>query len=45
MKSVGAALDMKAISAAASVSGSGPGGVQRSGTPQIGGGKRAGEAL
>ncbi|KAG1338514.1 putative conserved oligomeric Golgi complex subunit 5 [Cocos nucifera] len=43
VKSVGSALDMKAISA--SSGGFGPGGVQRSGTPQIGGGKRAGEAL
>ncbi|PKA62218.1 hypothetical protein AXF42_Ash015103 [Apostasia shenzhenica] len=43
VKSVGAALDMKAISAAGGFGG--PGGVQRSGTPQIGGGKKAGEAL
>ncbi|KAM0937097.1 putative oligomeric Golgi complex subunit 5 protein [Dioscorea sansibarensis] len=45
VKSVGAALDMKAISAASSAGFGGPGGVQRSGTPQIGGGRRAGEAL
>ncbi|XP_072984460.1 conserved oligomeric Golgi complex subunit 5 [Typha latifolia] len=43
-KSVAAALDMKAISSSNSSFG-GPGGIQRSGTPQIGGGKRAGEAL
>lgn len=43
VKSVGAALDMKAIST--SSAGFGPGGVQRSGTPQIGGGKRATDAL
>ncbi|KAG0451252.1 hypothetical protein HPP92_026327 [Vanilla planifolia] len=43
VKSVGVALDMKAISGTGSFGG--PGGVQRSGTPQIGGGKRAGEAL
>ncbi|CAA6656559.1 unnamed protein product [Spirodela intermedia] len=42
--SVSTALDMKAISAS-TAGGSGPGGVQRSGTPQIGSGKRAGEAL
>ncbi|URE22638.1 Golgi transport complex subunit 5 [Musa troglodytarum] len=40
--SVGAALDMKAIST--SSGGFGPGGVQTSGTPQVGGGKRAAEA-
>lgn len=46
VKSVGAALDMKAISASSgSTGGFGPGGVQRSGTPQIGSGKRAGDAL
>jgi conserved oligomeric Golgi complex subunit 5 len=46
IKSINTALDMKAISSASS-SGvlSGPGGVQRSGTPQIGGGRKAGEAL
>ncbi|WOK96026.1 conserved oligomeric Golgi complex subunit 5 [Canna indica] len=43
VKSVGAALDMKAIST--SSGGFGPGGVQRSGTPQIGGGKRAADGL
>ncbi|KAG6466229.1 conserved oligomeric Golgi complex subunit 5-like [Zingiber officinale] len=43
VKSVGTALDMKAIST--SSAGFGPGGVQRSGTPQIGGGKRATDAL
>lgn len=37
---------MKAISSATSSGGfGGPGGVQRSGTPQIGSGKKAGEAL
>ncbi|KAJ6820005.1 conserved oligomeric Golgi complex subunit 5 [Iris pallida] len=45
VKTVGSALDMKAISASSSPSSFGPGGVQRSGTPQIGGGKRAGDAL
>jgi conserved oligomeric Golgi complex subunit 5 len=44
VKSVAVALDMKAISMAAS-GGGGPGGVQRSGTPQIGGSKKAAEAL
>lgn len=43
VKSVGAALDMKAISATGGFGG--PGGVHRSGTPQIGAGKKAGEAL
>ncbi|CAL9171740.1 unnamed protein product [Musa hybrid cultivar] len=43
VKSVGVALDMKTIST--SSGGFGPGGVQRSGTPQIGAGKRAAEAL
>ncbi|KAL5232509.1 hypothetical protein ABZP36_031285 [Zizania latifolia] len=43
-KSVAVALDMKAISMAAAAGG-GPGGVQRSGTPQIGGSKKAAEAL
>ncbi|KAK2984939.1 hypothetical protein RJ640_017747 [Escallonia rubra] len=44
VKSVGAALDMKAISASSGV-GFGPGGIQRSGTPQIGGGGKAKDAL
>lgn len=44
VKSIGAALDMKAISAS-SGGGYGPGGIQRSGTPQIGGGAKAKEAL
>ncbi|XP_059664903.1 conserved oligomeric Golgi complex subunit 5 [Cornus florida] len=46
VKSVSAALDMKAISAP-SGDGFGPGlgGIQRSGTPQIGGGAKAKEAL
>uniref|UniRef100_A0A0D9WFX8 Conserved oligomeric Golgi complex subunit 5 helical domain-containing protein n=1 Tax=Leersia perrieri TaxID=77586 RepID=A0A0D9WFX8_9ORYZ len=43
-KSVAVALDMKAISMAAG-GGGGPGGIQRSGTPQIGGSKKAAEAL
>lgn len=43
VKSVGAALDMKAISVTGGFGG--PGGVHRSGTPQIGGAKKAGEAL
>ncbi|CAL9167287.1 unnamed protein product [Musa hybrid cultivar] len=43
VNNVGTALDMKAIST--SSGGFGPGGVQRSGTPQVGGGKRAAEAL
>ncbi|KAI0495189.1 hypothetical protein KFK09_025339 [Dendrobium nobile] len=43
VKSVGAALDMKAISASGGFGG--PGSVHRSGTPQIGAGKKAGEAL
>ncbi|KAH0452107.1 hypothetical protein IEQ34_019406 [Dendrobium chrysotoxum] len=43
VKSVGAALDMKAISATGGFGG--PGSVHRSGTPQIGAGKKAGEAL
>ncbi|KAK1696823.1 hypothetical protein QYE76_013520 [Lolium multiflorum] len=42
-KSVTVALDMKAISMAGG--GGGPGGVQRSGTPQLGGSKRAADAL
>ncbi|KAF3336814.1 conserved oligomeric Golgi complex subunit 5-like isoform X1 [Carex littledalei] len=46
IKSINTALDMKAISSATSSGGfGGPGGVQRSGTPQIGSGKKAGEAL
>ncbi|XP_057461673.1 LOW QUALITY PROTEIN: conserved oligomeric Golgi complex subunit 5-like [Actinidia eriantha] len=44
VKSVSVALDIKAISAS-SAGGFGPGGIQRSGTPQIGGGARAKEAL
>ncbi|KAI3971861.1 hypothetical protein MKW92_052390 [Papaver armeniacum] len=43
VKSISAALDMKAISA--SGGNFGPGGIQRSGTPQIGGGGKAKEAL
>ncbi|XP_011044768.1 PREDICTED: conserved oligomeric Golgi complex subunit 5-like [Populus euphratica] len=43
VKSVGLALDMKAISA--SGGGYGPGGIRGSGTPQIGGGAKAREAL
>ncbi|KAK9150912.1 hypothetical protein Syun_009221 [Stephania yunnanensis] len=49
VKSIGTALDMKAISSAAASTGAGggfgPGGIQRSGTPQIGGGVRAREGL
>ncbi|GMG98865.1 hypothetical protein Nepgr_000705 [Nepenthes gracilis] len=47
VKSVSAALDMKAISASSAGGGGGfgPGGVQRSGTPQIGSGVKAKEAL
>ncbi|KAI3457055.1 hypothetical protein Pfo_013718 [Paulownia fortunei] len=45
MKSVSNALDMKAISGAGGYGGGGPGGVQRHGTPQIGGGAKAREAL
>ena len=44
VKCVAAALDMKAISASSGV-GFGPGGVQRSGTPQIGGGAKAKDEL
>ncbi|XP_051152031.1 conserved oligomeric Golgi complex subunit 5 [Andrographis paniculata] len=44
VKSVSNALDMKAISAGGYGAG-GPGGVQRHGTPQIGGGAKAREAL
>lgn len=44
VKSVSGALDMKAISMNSGV-GFGPGGVQRSGTPQIGGGAKAKEGL
>ncbi|KAF5731334.1 hypothetical protein HS088_TW18G00011 [Tripterygium wilfordii] len=43
VKSIGAALDMKAITGGGS--GYGPGGVRGSGTPQIGGGVKAMEAL
>lgn len=48
VKSISAALDMKAISASSSSGvggGFGPGGIQRSGTPQIGGGAKAKDAL
>ncbi|KAL9999915.1 putative oligomeric Golgi complex subunit 5 protein [Helianthus debilis subsp. tardiflorus] len=44
VKSVSAALDMKAISGGGGGFG-GPGGIQRSGTPQIGSGGKAKEAL
>ncbi|XP_057954818.1 conserved oligomeric Golgi complex subunit 5 [Malania oleifera] len=44
VKSVSMAMDMKAISAS-SGGGFGPGGIQRSGTPPIGGGARAKEML
>ncbi|MCO5562371.1 hypothetical protein L7F22_015997 [Adiantum nelumboides] len=44
VKCIGTALDMKAISASASSS-LGPGGVQRSGTPQLGGSSKARESL
>ncbi|KAF3966332.1 hypothetical protein CMV_009553 [Castanea mollissima] len=43
VKSIGAALDMKAITGSGAVFG--PGGVRGSGTPQIGGGAKAREAL
>ncbi|MCL7028996.1 hypothetical protein MKW94_012421 [Papaver nudicaule] len=43
IKSISVALDMKSISA--SGGNFGPGGIQRSGTPQIGGGGKAKEAL
>ncbi|KAG6547278.1 hypothetical protein Mapa_011214 [Marchantia paleacea] len=42
-KSVSSALDMKAISS--TMGGGGPGGIQRSGTPQLGGTSRAREGL
>ncbi|KAL1560540.1 Conserved oligomeric Golgi complex subunit [Salvia divinorum] len=45
VKSVSTALDMKAVSGAGVYGGGGPGGVQRHGTPQIGGGVKAREAL
>lgn len=47
VKAISAALDMKAISASSSSNGGGfvPGGVQRSGTPQLGSGSKAKEAL
>lgn len=45
VKSVSAALDMKAISGSGRGSGFGPGGIRSSGTPQIGGGAKAREAL
>lgn len=44
VKSVSSALDMKAISASVG-SGFGPGGIQRSGTPQLGGSLKAKEGL
>ncbi|XP_047318062.1 conserved oligomeric Golgi complex subunit 5 [Impatiens glandulifera] len=44
VKSISFALDMKAISAS-SGGGFGPGGMQRIGTPQVGGGAKAKEAL
>eukprot|EP00250_Pteridium_aquilinum_P008386 c17905_g2_i1 orf=280-2844(-) len=44
VKCIGAALDMKAISVSAGGS-LGPGGVQRSGTPQLGGSLKARESL
>ncbi|CAI9089020.1 OLC1v1023505C1 [Oldenlandia corymbosa var. corymbosa] len=45
-KSVSVALDMKAVSAGGGGGGfPGPGGVQRSGTPQLGGGTKAKDAL
>ncbi|KGN46824.1 conserved oligomeric Golgi complex subunit 5 [Cucumis sativus] len=44
VKSVSVALDMKSISGSAG-SGFGPGGIRGSGTPQIGGGAKAREAL
>ncbi|KAJ8763090.1 hypothetical protein K2173_023295 [Erythroxylum novogranatense] len=45
VKSISAALDMKAISAASGGGGGGPGGIRGTGTPQIGGGAKAREAL
>lgn len=45
VKSIANALDMKAISSGGGMYGGGPGGIQRSGTPQIGGGSKAKEAL
>nr|XP_043611829.1 conserved oligomeric Golgi complex subunit 5 [Erigeron canadensis] len=45
VKSVSVALDMKTISSSSSSGSGGPGGIQRSGTPQIGGGAKAKEAL
>ncbi|KAL8507916.1 hypothetical protein ACS0TY_018462 [Phlomoides rotata] len=45
VKGVSNALDMKAISGSGGYGGGGPGGVQRHGTPQIGGGAKAREAL
>ncbi|KAH6788810.1 Golgi transport complex protein-like protein [Perilla frutescens var. frutescens] len=45
VKGVSNALDMKAVSGAGAYGGGGPGGVQRHGTPQIGGGVKAREAL
>ncbi|KAL7587555.1 conserved oligomeric Golgi complex subunit 5 [Lactuca sativa] len=45
VKSVSVALDMKAISTSGGGSFGGPGGIQRSGTPQLGGGGKAKDAL
>lgn len=45
VKSISVALDMKAISGGGGGFAGGPGAVQRSGTPQIGGGLKAKEAL
>ncbi|KAI3780433.1 hypothetical protein L2E82_10414 [Cichorium intybus] len=45
VKSVSVALDMKTISSSGGGGFGGPGGIQRSGTPQLGGGAKAKEAL
>ncbi|KAL8229611.1 hypothetical protein R6Q57_014511 [Mikania cordata] len=45
VKSVSVALDMKTISSSGGGGFGGPGGIQRSGTPQIGGGAKAKDAL
>ncbi|CAI0461330.1 unnamed protein product [Linum tenue] len=45
VKSIGAALDMKAISMGGGGGGFGPGGIRGSGTPQIGGGAKARDGL
>ncbi|CAH1418946.1 unnamed protein product [Lactuca virosa] len=45
VKSVSVALDMKAISSSGGGGFGGPGGIQRSGTPQLGGGGKAKDAL